>query len=83
MDYQTPADIVGREQARLRAAIRWVLPAFGLGLVGLGIAFVGHGTGSRLLGLIGFGAGAVGVLLGIVTVARASWVILAGVLRRE
>lgn len=83
MDYQTPADIVNDEQARLRASLRWAVPALGLGLLGLAFGFFGHSIESPALRLAGFGVGAVGVLLGALTVVRTGWVILAGMLRRK
>jgi hypothetical protein len=82
MEYQTPADIIARDQARLRAAMWWMLPAFALGLVGFGLGFLGQALGSRALGIIAFGVGAVGVGLGFVAVARTSWASLTSQLRK-
>jgi hypothetical protein len=83
MDYQTRVDIVAQEQARLRTAMRWVLPALGLALLGLAFGLVGHRTGSRALGLAGFGLGAAAVLLGGAAVVRAGWAFFVGVIRRK
>jgi tellurite resistance protein TehA-like permease len=83
MSYRTSADLVVREHASIRAALGWALPAFGLGILGMAVAFLGHGLASRALQLVGFAIGAAGVLAGLVTVGRAAAVLLRGVLRRE
>jgi len=82
MNYQTPADVVELEQARLRAALRWAVAAFGLGLLGMALSFLGQRISSPTLRVIGFGVGAGGVLLGFLGVVRAGLVIVAGLLRR-
>ena len=74
MAYRTPTDTVGREQARIRAAIVWALRAFAFGLLGLGVGFLGYYFASRTVGLIGFGIGAAAVLLGATTVLRILWI---------
>ena len=66
MEYQTSVDIVARDQARLRAAMWWVFPAFGLGLIGFGLGFLGQALGSRALGVTAFAVGGAGVALGFV-----------------
>lgn len=76
MDDQTPADTVAHEQARLRAAMWWALPAFGFGFLGLAIGFDGYGMENSVLRRIGFGFGTAGVLLGAVAAWRTRWVML-------
>ena len=82
MHYQTPADVVEHEQARLRAALRWAVAAFGLGLLGMALSFLGHRISSPTVRVIGFGVGMGGVLLAFLGVVRAGFVIIAGILRR-
>jgi hypothetical protein len=81
--YQTPAEIVEREQERLRAAMWWVLPAFALGFVGLGVAFLGAALENRVLQVIGFGIGVAAVALGAGAVVRTAWIMVSGVVSRR
>jgi hypothetical protein len=83
MRYQTPADIVEREQERRRALMRWALPAFGLGLLALGLGFLAAALGNRPLQWIAFGIGVCGVALGFVGVLWIMWGMVMSVLGRE
>ena len=80
MDYQTPADRVELEQARLRRALRTVVPAFGVALIGFVLDLLATRIQSRPLQLAGFAIGVGGVLIGVVAVVRTWWVVLRGVL---
>ena len=81
MIYRTPADIVEREHVRIRAAVLWALRAFDLGLLGLGVGFLGYYLNNRPVRLIGFGMGAAAVLLGGLTVLRILWIYTSGLRR--
>ena len=80
MEYQTPADRVEVEQARLRRALRTVVPAFGLALIGFVLNLLAARIQSRPLQLTGFAIAVCGVLIGVVAVVRTWWAVLRGVL---
>ena len=80
MEYQTPAERVETEQARLHRAMRGIVPAFVVFLVGFGLSFLAARIDSRVLQVAGFAIGACGVLLGFITVLRTGLVILRTVL---
>jgi hypothetical protein len=61
----------------------WMLPAFGAGLIALGLGFVAAARGSRTMQVVAFGLGCGAVVLGIGAVARTTWALVTGVLRRR
>jgi hypothetical protein len=60
-----------------------MLPALGVGLLGLGLGFVAAATASRTMQIIAFGLGCGAIVLGIGAVARTTWVVFTGVFRRK
>jgi hypothetical protein len=61
----------------------WMLPAFGLGLLGLCLGFVAAAMASRPMQMVAFGVGCGAVALGTSAVARTTWVVLTGVCRHK
>lgn len=83
MEYQTPGDIVERQQVRLRSAMRLALPAFGLALVALCVGYLGTALASRPVQMLGFMVGVAAVALLAAGFARTAWIIAEGAFRRR
>ena len=64
MEYQTPADRVEAAEARLRRAMRLMVPAFALALIGFSLDLLATRIANRPLQLVGFTVGVCGVLIG-------------------
>jgi hypothetical protein len=82
MEYQTPAERVEAEQARLHRAMRGIVPAFIVFGAGFGLSLLGAHRDSRALQLAGFAIGTCGVLLGLIAVLRTGLVIVQSMLGR-
>jgi len=81
--YETPTEIVEREQERIGAGLKYALAGIGVGLVALGVGFLGAWVSSRPIQLFGFGLGVVSVGLMVGAFVRTAWGVIAGVLRQK